>query len=595
MIQFNFLNIEGFGSFSTPIEFNLDNVGVNLIKGDNGVGKTTLFSALYWCLFGKSLKNVKASQMVTWKKLRKNNWRGTRVVLNVTINGTVYLITRHLGFKGTTKGKEQEDGVIVFEYVGNGFNALNIKGVANTQNYINNILGMNSNTFINSVLFGQRLKKLLMASGADKRTLFEEVFELSFIQKAKDLALNDLKDITDKLNLVTTNIQVTEAKLSSTKDHLKELTKVVLNFDREKEDEINILNDNVKKVTNRISFLKDNIYNSKQDLQKIDLKPLNELKSALTKKLSSWIFQVKSSKKKIDNIKSISVGDSCECCGREFDELHIKEVKITHNNTIKKENKVIKTGEISIAELNEDLNVVNKDIEKALSINKKYDNHIGRLNSYTTELDMLNKQLVSLKERITKTSNRQLAEYDLDVYKETIKELSLKLENFESTKHRLEQEINVVSFWSKVGFGSNGLKSYMFNAMLQDVNNYVDYYSKKLGVYVSFGVDMSKKSRPFKTTCKVNGHIADYEELSGGQQQRVDLVVAMALHDFVSSNVNVNILVMDEPFQDLDEKGIELLMSLISDKKDKSIYIISHKNITVLNGRVFNIKNNEIL
>ena len=55
MIEFKKIIIEGFCSIGT-LELPLNNNGITSIKGANGLGKTTIFSALVWVLYGKTLK-----------------------------------------------------------------------------------------------------------------------------------------------------------------------------------------------------------------------------------------------------------------------------------------------------------------------------------------------------------------------------------------------------------------------------------------------------------------------------------------------------------------------------------------------------------
>lgn len=55
MIEFKKIIIEGFCSIGT-LELPLNNNGITIIKGANGLGKTTIFSALVWVLYGKTLK-----------------------------------------------------------------------------------------------------------------------------------------------------------------------------------------------------------------------------------------------------------------------------------------------------------------------------------------------------------------------------------------------------------------------------------------------------------------------------------------------------------------------------------------------------------
>lgn len=42
--------------------------------------------------------------------------------------------------------------------------------------------------FINSIVFGQGLKRLIEEDNSNKRAIFEEIFNLNFLNTAKDIA-----------------------------------------------------------------------------------------------------------------------------------------------------------------------------------------------------------------------------------------------------------------------------------------------------------------------------------------------------------------------------------------------------------------------
>ena len=57
-----------------------------------------------------------------------------------------------------------------------------------------------------------------------------------------------------------------------------------------------------------------------------------------------------------------------------------------------------------------------------------------------------------------------------------------------------------VGWWVSTGFASKGLKSFVFNAMLNKLNELCYEYAARLGFSVQFNIDMSKASKPLKTT-----------------------------------------------------------------------------------------------
>lgn len=65
---------------------------------------------------------------------------------------------------------------------------LDLKGKFSIQQEINKVLGMPYELFINSIVFGQGLKRLIEEDNSNKRAIFEEIFNLNFLNTAKDIA-----------------------------------------------------------------------------------------------------------------------------------------------------------------------------------------------------------------------------------------------------------------------------------------------------------------------------------------------------------------------------------------------------------------------
>ena len=116
--------------------------------------------------------------------------------------------------------------------------------------------------------------------------------------------------------------------------------------------------------------------------------------------------------------------------------------------------------------------------------------------------------------------------------------------------------------------------------MLNELNHVADKYSSRLGLRVKFSVDLTKASKPFTTKCYKGEYEITYEELSGGEKQRIEIVMALALHDVIAKNSNINLLIFDEAFENLDEEGRSIVLDLIKQKaEDKTVFVVSHADI----------------
>lgn len=66
MIEFSKIIIEGFCSIPN-LELQLNTDKTTIIRASNGQGKTSIFSAIVWAIYGKNLKGI--SDVNTWKNI----------------------------------------------------------------------------------------------------------------------------------------------------------------------------------------------------------------------------------------------------------------------------------------------------------------------------------------------------------------------------------------------------------------------------------------------------------------------------------------------------------------------------------------------
>ena len=63
MIKFMNMEIKGFCSIQ-DLSITLGTEGIHLVKGNNGSGKSSFLNAISWCLYGKTLKNIKVGDKI---------------------------------------------------------------------------------------------------------------------------------------------------------------------------------------------------------------------------------------------------------------------------------------------------------------------------------------------------------------------------------------------------------------------------------------------------------------------------------------------------------------------------------------------------
>jgi len=193
------VGIEGFGSYVAPFTFNMERKGINILRASNGTGKTTVFSAMVWALFGVNLKGVTKDKVSTWKHKRPKGFQGTRVVEYLNIDGAEITIARHIKYKGQTNGMTGGDTLMVGA---NGDLISTGKSIDETQELINELVGLDGKLFLNSVMFAQRSKKFINASNTEKREVLEQVFNLDWVSQAAEIAKKEGLRIQTDIDLL---------------------------------------------------------------------------------------------------------------------------------------------------------------------------------------------------------------------------------------------------------------------------------------------------------------------------------------------------------------------------------------------------------
>lgn len=697
MVTFEKIIIEGFGSIATATTFQLNRGGIYLVKGAIGEGKTTVFSALAWVLYRSNLKDTTNDEVATWEQYQPQGFKGTRVALLLAKGEDKYMIVRHLNYSGTTKSYKGASKLMIFKSDTWNFTPDDMIGSEqhkdDQQVFINKLVGADAKIFLNSVLFGQRMKKLVESDNDEKRVLFEKLFELEFIQKAKERAkteqtrltfeikadnqyLDNIDKFIEKLNSdiakkqeYLTNFESNrDTKLKEACDKLDNNTAKCLNIDTEKEllekqlenfwiETVDITT--YTKLTDSMNELKQKELDLKNSTELAEAKEgigenstkvhTAQLKVSEAKdNLKQCKLEIEKSKNKITELEAElkDFNANCPYCTNPLPEPKQEEVRTQIKSKVSKEKEVIKvlTKEletyqtaINLSELdldaakkallfNENLNkTLQKSIDAQLiQVNQDKKTLQTDIENYKTHLaayESKKEEKQAIKDKInTLSKDREVLEVRIEHLKEEIqalyddshsilaenelKELNSKLEDSmkeflklqEATTEKVK-ELERVEWWAKKGFGTEGIKSFVFSTMLEQLNSYVEKYAQRLGVSVRFSIDLTKATKPFTTTCiNSDGIETSYKSFSGGEKQKVDIALAFAMHDLIGHTADTNLLIMDEFFEGLDAGGLASALDLVRVKADtgKTVYIISHHAvIDTLNTKTINVYKNE--
>lgn len=561
MIQFGNIIIEGFCSIPY-LELNLGLKGITVIRGATGEGKTTILSALVWGAYGKNLKGK--SDVNTWEKYRPKNYNGTKVEIYFGKDGKTHKITRCLKYKGEVNGAKGKDRLI-YE-----IDAVEVseKNKGEIQALINADFGMSYSLFMNSILFGQGMKRLIQESSSDKKDLFEEIFELEYISKARDIAKGYYTEALREYNEIS-------QKYSSSKEKKQSIQRMLDDLKKQANHVKNDLSSRVKVLEKKLSLL-------------AKAKKENELKETVTYKnrIEQRIQEAR------DNQKEL------------FDKINDakKKTRVSLEEFIGVIIKLLKRGDIKnslkrLMEVKKAFGDIERLQDKCSKLADKISNYrdkLEELRDQEYEANKVQRDIDLTHVEIKKLLSEKRAGVNLGLikkYKTQLSTLSDKLQSIEGEMEEKRAKVDNYKWVMDDPLGNRGIKAFLFESSLDILNETLESYSEVLGFSILFYVDIQGVKKDFNTQIIMDGIEVSYEELSGGQKQLVNLAMAFAMNEVMTKAKGINIAFLDEVFENLSSEYVDLVIGLIRKiYKDKTLYLISHQeSLPIPNARVLTV------
>lgn len=561
MIQFGNIIIEGFCSIPY-LELNLGSKGITVIRGATGEGKTTILSALVWGAYGKNLKGK--SDVNTWEKYRPKNYNGTKVEIYFGKDGKTHKITRCLKYKGEVNGAKGKDRLI-YE-----IDAVEVseKNKGEIQALINADLGMSYRLFMNSILFGQGMKRLIQESSSDKKDLFEEIFELEYISKARDIANGYYTEALREYNEIS-------QKYSSSKEKKQSIQRMLDDLKKQANHVKNDLSSRVKVLEKKLSLL-------------AKAKKENELKETVTYKnrIEQRIQEARDNQKELLN----KISDAKKKTRVSLEEFIGVIIKLLKRGDIKNSLKRL----MEVKKAFGDIERLQDKCSKLADKISNYRDKLEELRDQEYEANKVQRDIDLTHVEIKKLLSEKRAGVNLGIIKKYKTQLSIisdKLQSIESEMEEKRAKVDNYKWVMDDPLGNRGIKAFLFESSLDILNETLESYSEVLGFSILFYVDIQGVKKDFNTQIIMDGIEVSYEELSGGQKTLVNIAMAFAMNEVMTKAKGINIAFLDEVFENLSSEYVDLVIGLIRKiYKDKTLYLISHQeSLPIPNARVLTV------
>lgn len=563
MIQFGNIIIEGFCSIPY-LELNLGSNGITVIRGATGEGKTTILSALVWGVYGKNLKGK--SDVNTWEKYRPKNYNGTKVEIYFGKDGKTHRITRCLKYKGEVNGAKGKDRLI-YE-----IDAVEVseKNKGEIQALINADLGMSYSLFMNSILFGQGMKRLIQESSSDKKDLFEEIFELEYISKARDIAKGYYTEALREYNEIS-------QKYSSSKEKKQSVQRMLDDLKKQANHVKNDLSSRVKVLEKKLSLL-------------AKAKKENEFKETVTYKnrIEQRIQEARDNQKELLN----KINDAKKKTRVSLEEFIGVIIKLLKRGDIKNSLKRL----MEVKKAFGDIERLQDKCSKLADKISNYRDKLEELRDQEYEANKVQRDIDLTHVEIKKLLSEKRAGVNLGLikkYKTQLSTISDKLQSIESEMEEKRAKVDNYKWVMDDPLGNRGIKAFLFESSLDRLNETLESYSEVLGFSILFYVDIQGVKKDFNTQIIMDGIEVSYEELSGGQKTLVNIAMVLAMNSMIRRNCRINVLFLDEVFEGLDREycdTVSKLLERISITEKLTVFMVTHQESIPIKARVLTVK-----
>nr|DAN05332.1 MAG TPA: chromosome partition protein [Caudoviricetes sp.] len=469
-------------------ELRIDFSDVTNIFGDNGIGKTTIFDAFTWLMFGKdstdkkdfSVQTLDESSNIlhhlehrvtgileingvekTFSRMLKEKWQKTKGEAEQTLRGTTttYEIdgvpVKQKEYQSTISEAIDED---LFKMISNPFYFNQLHWEKQREILMQIIGDVDTDLVIN---YNSKLGKLKSLLKNDDIDTFNKKTKAS-ISKLKE-KVKDIPARIDECNnsILQVDFNALEVEKHSLKDNISDID--------EKLTDLSNVNKEKIKMQDKLFSLRNELNSKQNEYFKNSNKPIEELQSKINeskRNLSSLDWDIKKKKDSVERISQIiehfkrdietkkafkdellekyqkviheeftfnETESVCPCCGREYPADKIEEIKADA------ERRFIKNKKIKVDCLLDPGKKAKSEIEEMQSTLEKRE----------SEFDDLNAEILSLEESY-RLSSEKVKELECELQnmdcKEPVfegqKELELQIENLENKIYNFKSADN---------------------------------------------------------------------------------------------------------------------------------------------------------
>lgn len=588
------LTIKNFRSFSDAQTFQFPQrngfyflTGVNQAEprlGSNGSGKSSVWKALCWVLYGRTVEGLTPGSVANWEA-----GKGAQVEFEYEHDGLTWVAVITWGPNSWVL--HRQDGEVIDLLKGEETNTL--------QSH----LAMPFAAFVHCVLMSQGAPMFLDLPRADKESLFSTIMNLDrwleYSAKASARASDLGKAIeANKLRAAELHGRLAELGSADYRDDIKR-------YEAERATEIEGYDTEHKETAARLAGLKNTRGASVRNKGALEaqiatarltrepiLSKLQEMRreaDALWDKENEYQAQVSLLLEQEKHLKD----DTCASCLQSITTEYrmrqlasLQNVKARYDTLLRGVHSETSAHSAECARLEDQLHEIDDRISKMgddlRSVSRSVSDADDSIKTMTESLLKLEKHAESAVARLNPFLKRQL---DLS---QSTADTEQELLNVRKDISDGEQALGYCQYWVK---GFKEIRLYLIAEAVRQLEVEVNSSLAQLGLMdwsLRFDVDSENKSGTVRKGFAVmvlsplNKSAVPWEVWSGGESQRLRVATEMGLSNLIrsSTSTTLDLEVWDEPTHWMSEQGVDdLLPSLAARAKDfgRQVWLVDHR------------------
>jgi len=524
------ITIRNFKSIYGEVYFNFMELdGLIKLSGPIGTGKTTLAEAILYGLYGV-VKGQNNTSLIAW------NMNECEVEINLVSKNKEVHIKRNI--------REP----LIVEINGK---TLSASSKRNTQEILEEEIfdvPKLAVTRMCIISFNAFSKSLANMNPADTKQFLDDIFGFKlFTDYNNEIVIERKNQINESTKL--------NAIYSETENQIKRLKEKKESQEREIKLSVdtNALNSEREEYVKQGKELKEK-RSTLEDEQEEKIKQINKQISEIQNKITEASTLGKQEKSYYTTFKS----GICPTCGSKIDESHIEK----HRLEMLRYADIVNNYNEEKSKLKEQINTIEEEYEPKINeVNLKIKDLVNKINKIDSDIRVFENNL--------KVVN---ANYD-----DLIKEQEQKLIE---VKEKIDKNDIEIGEWNEMNeLFTKTLRYNLLDTLIPHINKSIQYYIQKLDQPYKVEYDQEFKCHIYVDTF---GKEISYANLSTGQKKTLDIAIIFGIFQNIITNVDFNVIFLDELFSNMDSDSRNTMLSLIKEnfQENKSVFIMNHAEMS---------------